>query len=368
MRAHYLGLISGTSADAIDAALVRFEPRFELVAALAQPYPRELREALLAGAQADAAIDLDAYAALDVRVGAAFAAAAERLLADAGVAPAAVRAIGSHGQTLRHRPRGAFPYTLQIGDPNVIAERLRVTTVADFRRRDVAAGGQGAPLLPPFHAARFAAADEDRVVLNLGGIANVTLLPRSGPVSGFDTGPANALLDAGAARHLGAAHDAAGAWARGGRLLAPLLDALLDDSYFAAPAPKSTGRDALHLEWVAARGGAHARDAAAQDVQRTLVELTAESVARAVRASLPGARRVIACGGGVHNTFLMERLAARLAPIALETTAAHGLDPDFVEAAAFAWLAHETLAGRPGNLVAVTGARGARVLGAVYAA
>jgi anhydro-N-acetylmuramic acid kinase len=367
--AYWLGLISGTSADAIDAALVTFEPQLAVVATLAVPYPDALRDELLAVAQGTASIDLDAFAALDVRVGHAFAGAALSLLQASGAPAASVRGIGSHGQTLRHRPHGPAPFTLQIGDPNVIAERTRITTVADFRRRDVAAGGQGAPLLPPFHAACFSSRAEDRIVLNLGGIANVTLLPRDGTLrGGYDTGPASALLDAWASRHLGARYDADGAWARGGTVVAPLLDALRADPYFAAPAPKSTGRETLHLAWVASR----ARDVEAlapQDVQRTLVELTARTVGDAVRASQPATRRVIACGGGVRSSFLMERIAAQLgAGIALESSAAHGVDPDFVEAAAFAWLARERLEGRPGNRVEVTGAAGPRVLGAVYSA
>ncbi len=361
----YLGLISGTSADGIDAALVRFEPRLEIVAARTTPYSGAIRESILALATADAALALDDFGALDVAVGTAFAEAALAVLRDAGVDASAVAAIGSHGQTIRHRPAGPFPFTLQIGDASVIAERTRVTTVADFRRADVAAGGQGAPLLPALHAALFTAPDRTRVILNLGGIANITILAPGRDVLGFDTGPANCLLDAWALRHRGTVRDEGGAWAASGHVDDALLDAWLADPYFHAPPPKSTGREHFNLDWLDARVRAGASPA---DVQATLLALTAASIADAIRASAAGAREVFACGGGVHNRALMSALRERLAPAALDSTAALGLDPDYVEAAGFAWLARARLAGTPGNLAAVTGARGARVLGAVHAA
>jgi len=263
---------------------------------------------------------------------------------------------------------------MQIGDASVIAERTGIATVADFRRRDVAAGGQGAPLVPAFHAALLHAADEDRAVLNLGGIGNYTLLPRtaragsSGPgeaVRGFDTGPANALLDAWCFHHTGAAFDADGAFAASGHVDEALLARLLDEPWFALAPPKSTGREQFHLEWVRSklRG-----DEAAADVQATLLELSAATVADALLAQQAGTTRLVACGGGVRNPRLMARIAARLPGVAVESSAAHGLDPDFVEAMAFAWLARECLASRPGNLPAVTGARGPRVLGVVHPA
>jgi len=367
--APFLGLISGTSADAIDAALVRFDPAPRVVAARAFPYDPALRARVLALSQAaaDARAPLDEIAALDVALGQAFAAAALALLARAGIVPAAVAAIGSHGQTLRHRPAGPQPFTWQLGDPNVIAERCGITTVADFRRRDVAAGGQGAPLMPAFHVAAFADPGEARAVLNLGGIANLTLMRGDRPVVGFDTGPANALLDAWSLAERGTACDEDGAWARSGRIDAALLARLMADPYFRLPAPKSTGRDAFHLDWLRS-ALAVVGPLPAADVQATLAELSAATIADALRAAMPGAARVIACGGGVHNGFLMQRLAARLEPVRLESSAAHGVDPDFVEAMGFAWLARETLAGRPGNLASVTGAAGARILGAIHPA
>ena len=360
----YLGLISGTSADGIDAALVRFEPHLEVVAARTTPYSDAIRESILTLATANAAIALDDFGALDVAVGSAFADAALAALRDAGVDHSAVAAIGSHGQTIRHRPGGAFPFTLQIGDASVIAERTRVTTVADLRRADVAAGGQGAPLLPALHAALFAAPDRTRVILNLGGIANITILAPGRDVLGFDTGPANCLLDAWALRHRGTARDEGGAWAASGRTDSALLDAWLSDPYFRAPPPKSTGREHFNLDWLDTRIRA---DVAPEDVQATLLALTATSIADAIRASAPDAREVFACGGGVHNPALMSALRERLAPMTLDSTSALGLDPDYVEAAGFAWLARARLAGTPGNLPAVTGARGPRILGAVHA-
>lgn len=361
----YLGLISGTSADAVDVALVAFEPALTLVAHATHAYPPALRARILDLSQAEARITLDELGELDVAIGEAFGDAARELV-DAG-AGRAIRAIGSHGQTLRHRPSGAHPYTVQLGDPNVIAERTGLTTIADFRRRDVAAGGQGAPLMPAFHAAMLAQAGEPRAVLNLGGIANLTLLHGDAtPVFGFDTGPANALLDAWALRHRGTAHDENGAWAASGRVDPILLDAWLSDPYFAAPPPKSTGRDQFHLAWAEQSPRLHALDPA--DVQATLAELTARTVADALRRAMPHARRLVGCGGGVHNAHVMARLAALLPGIVVENSAAHGLAPDHVEAMGFAWLARETLEGRPGNLPSVTGARGLRVLGAIYSA
>jgi anhydro-N-acetylmuramic acid kinase len=372
----YLGLISGTSADGIDVALVEFDEHdgrlgSTLRAGRTYVWDPALRARLVELGQGGDCTSLDEFGALDVQIGDAFAEAALALLHDAGIAPGDVRALGSHGQTIRHRPAGpAFdgrhPFTMQIGDAHRIAERTGITTVADFRRRDVAAGGHGAPLLPALHAALLHDPVEARAVLNLGGIANLTLLPVDGPVRGFDTGPANALLDAWCAHHTGAAFDADGAFAAAGNLDVGLLDALLADPWFAAPPPKSTGREHFHLGWLDARLGTTARRP--QDVQATLLALTARTVADALRATQADTGRVLVCGGGVHNPVLLARLAAELPGVVVESTAAHGVDPDFVEAMGFAWLARQTLAGRPGNLPAVTGARGPRVLGAIHPA
>ncbi len=361
----YLGLISGTSADGIDAALVRFTPTIEVVATSTSPYPAELRARLLALTAPMAAIPLDEFGALDVEVGECFAAAALGLLARTGTAAKEVRAIGSHGQTVRHRPLGPHPFSLQIGDAAVIAERTGICTVADFRRADVAAGGQGAPLAPAFHAAIFNHL-APCAVLNLGGIANLSLIDGNGDALGFDTGPANCLLDAWNARHNGGLCDRDGVWASQGHVDDALLADLLLEPYFAAAPPKSSGREHFNLAWLDARLAGH--EITPVDVQATLLALSVRTIAAALRASAPQARRLLACGGGVHNAALMQALAAEVAPTALASTASVGVDPDFVEAALFAWLARERLAGRPGNLPSVSGARGARILGAVHAA
>lgn len=367
---YFLGLISGTSADGIDAALVHFDgdaaqatPR--LAFGRTYPWDPALRDRLVELGQRAATLTLDDVGELDVRIGRAFAEAANAAIGEAGIGRELIAAIGSHGQTLRHRAYGDVPFTLQLGDPSTIAERCGTCVIADFRRRDVAAGGHGAPLVPAFHAATLHADAEDRAVLNLGGIANFTLLPARGAVRGFDTGPANGLMDAWCLRHTGAAYDAGGAFAAQGRIDETLLARLLDEPWFALPPPKSTGRDQFHLDWVESklRG-----DETPADVQATLLALSVRTIATALRAAQPGTQRLIACGGGVHNPVLMAALAAALPGVAVESSDAHGLDADFVEAMAFAWLARETLAGRPGNLPAVTGAAGSRVLGAVYPA
>ncbi len=364
---YFVGLISGTSVDGIDAALVVFDgglPRS--VCARTFAYESGLRESILAHSQRDTPLTLDAVGELDHRIGAAFAGAAQSLLEAADFRPAQLTAIGSHGQTLRHRPHGKTPFTLQLGDPNLIAETIGVTVVADFRRRDVAAGGHGAPLMPAFHAAAWRTTAEDRAVLNLGGIANLTLLPAQGDVRGFDSGPANSLMDAWHLRHTGSGFDPNGAFAATGSAHPLLLERLLAEPWLALPPPKSTGRDVFHLDWLDARLADVSVTPA--DVQATLLRLTVRSIADALRMALPSCVRVIACGGGVHNTTLMTALQAELPMVKLETSAVHGIDPDFVEAIGFAWLARETLAGRPGNLPSVTGARGLRVLGAIYPA
>ena len=360
----YLGLISGTSMDGIDAVLARFEPAPQLHAALTHPYPEDLRRRLLELAQGNGATTLDEIGGLDARIAACFVEASLHLLKAAGMSPGDIRAIGSHGQTLRHRPNANPRFTMQLGDPSLIAERTGITTVADFRRADFAAGGHGAPLLPIFHAALFARAGEARGVLNLGGIANLTVLQANGDVLGFDTGPANGLLDAWCALHTGAAYDRDGAFAARGQVDRALLERLLEEDYFRAPPPKSTGREQFHLEWLRAR--LVGEPCKPEDVQATLVELTARTVAEAVRVHAEGVKELLVCGGGTRNPALMHALQGALAPLPVRSTAERGVDPDYVEATAFAWLARERLAGRPGNLPGVTGAKGLRVLGGIF--
>ncbi|MEO6967641.1 MAG: anhydro-N-acetylmuramic acid kinase [Rhodanobacteraceae bacterium] len=363
-KALYLGLISGTSADGIDAALCSFDPAPRLHAALTHPYPNDLRARILELAQGDGATTLDEIGALDAAIGGCFADAALALLARSGSAAEDVRAIGSHGQTLRHRPNATPRFTLQLGDPNLIAERTHITTVADFRRADFAAGGQGAPLLPILHAALLGEHGVTRAVLNLGGIANLTVLRADGHVLGFDVGPANGLLDAWCALHSGESFDRDGVFAARGQADAALLARLLDDPYFGLAPPKSTGREHFHLDWLRAR--LNDRVLSPEDVQATLIALTARSVADAVTAHANDADEILVCGGGVHNPVLMQALQHVLAPRAVASTAQAGVDPDYVEAMAFAWLARERLEGRPGNLPSVTGAEGLRLLGGVY--
>lgn len=363
----YVGLMSGTSADGIDAALVAIEHgRCRFIDGLTQRWDPDVRAQLILLGQGGELNGLDAIGLLDAQIGLAFAAATQALLAQAGLDKAAVAAIGSHGQTVRHRPAAALPFTLQLGDASRIAEATGITTVADFRRRDVAAGGQGAPLMPAFHLAMLGQAGHDRAVLNLGGIANLTLIGADGRTGGFDTGPANALCDAWCLRHTGRPFDAGGQLAAQGKVDDALLQALASDPWFAAPPPKSTGREQFHLAWVDAHlAGRHLGVA---DVQATLAELTALTVAQALQRSQPGTTDVLVCGGGAHNPLLLQRLQQRLPGVAVSSIASVGLDPDYVEAMGFAWLAYRVLAGLPGNLPAVTGAAGPRLLGAIYPA
>ena len=357
----YAGLMSGTSLDGVDGVLVDFSanaPR--VVASTHQPFDDRLRADLLA-LSCPGDDELGRSARLGNELARRYAAVVGALLERAAARRQDVVAIGCHGQTVRHRPDQG--YTLQIGNAALLAELTSLRVVADFRSRDVAAGGQGAPLVPAFHAAMFACRDEQRAVLNLGGIANLSLLARDGGVTGFDCGPGNCLMDIWAARHLGLPFDRDGAWAGGGQVIPELLKQLLGEPYFSAPAPKSTGRELFHDGWLNRQ---LPPGVVPRDVQATLTELTARSVA----AALAGfeAQRLIVCGGGVHNTFLMRRLEALLAPAPVEPSDRHGIDPQDVEAAAFAWLAMQAVDGQPANLPAVTGAQGPRVLGAIYPA
>jgi anhydro-N-acetylmuramic acid kinase len=367
---YFIGLMSGTSLDALDAVLVdcsRQAPH--LIATRTQAIGAELREGLRALCEGVGGEEIERLGQLDAALGEQFAALALALLAKAGISTRDVRAIGSHGQTIRHRPAAQPPFTLQIGDPNVIAARTGITTVADFRRRDVALGGQGAPLVPAFHAAVFRSRDESRVVANIGGMANVTLLPGDPqrPVTGFDTGPGNVLMDGWAERHLGRPYDADGAWAAGASADSALLAALLAHPFFAQTPPKSCGREQFNLDWLD-RTLAALEPREAQTVQATLCALTVRSLVATIRLHAPDCARLLVCGGGARNTTLMQHLQAQLADCTVETTAAQGIAPQWVECCAFAWLARETLAGRPGNLPAVTGAARASVLGAIYPA
>ncbi|MGQ9425374.1 anhydro-N-acetylmuramic acid kinase [Gilvimarinus sp. F26214L] len=367
-RELYVGLMSGTSADCIDAVLVDLsssQPRF--IHQLAFPMDAATRAAIYE-LMVPGDGEIDQMGVLDQQLGHDFADAVTQLLAEAGIAPTEVQAIGSHGQTIRHRPPGQLDaaFTVQIGDPSVIAERSGITTVADFRRRDMAAGGQGAPLVPAFHRAVFHSSSRNRVILNIGGIANITFLPQDGEPLGFDTGPGNALMDAWIQRHHNEPFDWDGHWAGTGRAVPGLLEQLLEHPYFAQAAPKSTGREMFTLNWLLEALGAHP-DLPPQDVQATLMELTAQSISNHIQG-LEGGREldIYVCGGGAHSKGLMRQLAEKMPEHSLGTTEELGIPPDWVEAGAFAWLAQQTLARRPGNLPTVTGARRAVILGGVY--
>ena len=364
MREVYAGVMSGTSLDGVDAVVADFAPAdgrpCKVLAAAHVPFLQPLRDELLAlqraGADELARAARAANALADIYTDAIAAA-----LVRARVPTRDVVAAGVHGQTLRHHPEEGW--TLQLNNPARVAERAGVAVVADFRGRDVAAGGQGAPLVPAFHAAIFRG-EAHRVVVNLGGIANLTDLPLQGVVRGFDTGPGSVLLDGWHARHRGAAFDRDGAWARSGRVDDSLLSTLLVEPFFARTPPKSTGRDLFNGDWLDAKLAG--REFSPVDVQATLMSLTVRTIAEAVCAHCATATEVLVCGGGANNAALMDALAGELAPRMVTTTAAHGVAVEHVEALAFAWLAREALAGRPGNLPAVTGARGLRVLGAIY--
>ena len=357
--------MSGTSLDGVDAVLAEIGPAGHprLLHSHYLPYPDSLRAQLLAlhTPQPDE-IHLAALAANEL---ARLYAEAVRALLD-GIAPDSVRAIGCHGQTLRHRP--ADGYTLQIGNAALLAELTGIPVVADFRSRDIAAGGQGAPLVPAFHAQALRLPGTHRVIANIGGIANITDLPVDGTVRGWDTGPGNMLMDAWIKRHRDTHYDRDGAWAASGGVHTGLLAALTQHAYLKQPPPKSAGREQFNLEWLDATLGSLNEAIATADVQATLLEFTATSLADAVKRECGGAREFYVCGGGAHNGALMQRIRVLLPNVEVATTAALGVDPDWVEALAFAWLARQTMHHAPGNLPAVTGARGERILGAIYPA
>lgn len=363
----YIGLMSGTSLDGIDAVLLEVDGQsLQAQRHHHVDYEETLLARLRRAVQSPSTLTVDELGALDTLVGEAFAQAALGLLDACGLQAAQVRAIGSHGQTLRHQPSAAAPFTLQVGDPNRIAEHTGIDVVADFRRRDLAAGGEGAPLVPAFHAALFTRPGHTRVIANIGGIANITVLGRDGRVIGFDTGPGNCLMDGWALQHLGQPFDASGALAASGRVNDALLQRLQAEPFLHRPPPKSTGRELFHLDWLAAHL-AQCPVPKVADVQATLCEFTALSLADAIRGAAPDAADLLLCGGGVRNAQLLARLGEALPGLALHSTATLGIDPLHVEAAAFAWLAQQRLAGAAGNLPAVTGACGPRPLGGVYA-
>lgn len=369
MSTLFLGLISGTSMDGIDVVLVDLSgPRPRHVAAATVDYPAPLRLVLDELRRDPDAFPAARLARLDAEVGRTFAAAARALLERSDVEARAVRAIGSHGQTVLHRPDDDPAHTLQIGDPSVIAEVTGIDVVADFRRADLAAGGQGAPLAPLIHQALLADERENRLVVNLGGIANVTVLPKAGGVAGFDTGPANCFLDDWYRAHHPGRFDANGAWAASGQVDEALLGRLLAEPYFDRAAPKSTGIEYFSPAWLNARLPADAGRRPA-DIQATLAEFSARTLVDAIRRFVAcDPDRMLLCGGGVASAHLVARISAQLPGLPIESTAAHGIEPGFVEATLIAWLAREHLAGRRIDTPPITGARHPVRLGALWPA
>ena len=355
--------MSGTSLDGTDGALLDADT-LAVTGHVHAPFPPALRDELLA-LNTPGSNELHRAALAANAVARAYADVAAQLLEATGTPRSEVAAIGAHGQTVRHQPGGFDAYTTQLLNGALLAEQAGIDVVCDLRSRDIAAGGQGAPLVPAFHRAVFGTADKDVAVLNLGGISNLSLLFANGRTGGFDCGPANCLMDGWIARHQGRAFDANGAWAATGRVSPALLATLLAEPFFALPPPKSTGRDLFHLGWLQAR---LLSGVSPEDVQATLLELSARCVADALTAQMPSASSLIACGGGALNGRLMQRLADLLPGVTVESSAARGLPVDQVEAAAFAWLALCFKTKRPGNLPAVTGAAGLRLLGCLYPA
>jgi anhydro-N-acetylmuramic acid kinase len=364
MSAEFLvGLMSGTSLDGVDAALVAFDAKGpHCLATHYLPYPDEVRREAL-GLQEAGSDQLRRSLRLANRLADIYAATTNELLARTATPASAIRAIGCHGQTLAHAP--AEGYSLQLANPARLVEKTGLTVVADFRSRDIAAGGHGAPLVPAFHDAVFRTPDAHRVIVNIGGIANLTDLAPGVPTRGFDCGPGNMLLDAWAARHTGKPYDEGGRWAREGRVLPALLQRLREHPFFGGSPPKSCGREEFGIGWLES---SLAGGESPPDVQATLVALTASTIAEAIERWCGRPTELYVCGGGAHNESLMLELGNMLPGVAVRTTDALGLPTGWVEAAAFAWLAWRTLHGQHGNLPEVTGARGPRVLGAIYPA
>lgn len=363
----YVGIMSGTSLDGIDAALVeladgQFRLPVRLLATHYQSYAQPLKDALLA-LHHPTGNELHQAQLISNELAQLYAAATAILLQAASVDPGKVRAIGCHGQTIRHRPEHG--YTLQLGNAALLAELSGIAVVSDFRSRDIAAGGQGAPLVPAFHDQALRHPDIHRVIVNIGGISNLTNLPPGRPTTGFDCGPGNLLMDAWIAQHRGEAYDKDGAWAASGHIIPALLQAMLNEPFLHAAPPKSSGRDLFNLAWLNSklRG-----DESPADVQATLLALTSHAIADAIRGFCAGAQEVYLCGGGAHNHALVQHLSASLPDCLIQATDTLGMNADWVEAIAFAWLAQQAMHGHCANLPAVTGARHPCILGAIYQA
>lgn len=369
----YIGLMSGTSMDGIDTALIEFNnDKIKLVASHSHEIPNALKEKLKLLCLDSPAASIDMLGEADSELGLVFADAVSTLLEQSNFSSEQITAIGSHGQTIRHRPDLKHSFTLQIGDANQISYATGITTVTDFRRKDMAAGGQGAPLAPAFHQQVFRSPIEDYAVLNIGGISNITFIPAENSNSkqqcfGFDTGPGNMLMDAWINKNKGKNYDASGEWAGSADADEELVNLLMQDEFISAKPPKSTGREHYHLEWLEQKLLMSPHLNAAQ-IQASLSEFTSKSIAYAVTNQIPKISTLIVCGGGAHNTHLIKALIKELPEIKVESSELHGIDPDWVEAIAFAWLARQTINRKPGNLPTVTGAKEATILGAIYLA
>ena len=353
--------MSGTSLDGVDAVLVDLsQPKPQQIAQSFLPFDDALKHALLA-LHLPGHNELHQTQVIGNQLASMYAAAVSPLLAQAKSSNQKIKAIGCHGQTIRHRPEQG--YTLQIGNAALLAELTGITVVSDFRSPDIAAGGQGAPLVPAFHDQMLRHPDTHRVIVNIGGISNLTNLPPNAATTGFDCGPGNLLMDAWCMQHLGKPYDDNGAWAASGKVLAELLEQMLVEPFFALPPPKSSGRDLFNMVWLQNKLNGNER---AEDVQATLLELTCRSIAQSIQKHCLGAPEIYLCGGGAHNQTLLHRLAALLPDCRIQTTNTLGIDSDYMEAIAFAWLAQQALLGKPANLPQVTGAKHPCILGAIY--
>ena len=357
----YIGVMSGPSLDGLDIALIEQTTAIKLIATHYTPMPESLRAELL-GLCASGPDEIARSAIAQQEWVRLAAQGIDALLSQQQLKPEAIRAIGSHGQTIRHEPARGF--TVQIGNPALLTELTGITVVSDFRSRDVAAGGQGAPLVPAFHEALFEERSGNQAVLNVGGFSNLSLIEPTKPVAGFDCGPGNVLMDAWIQQQRGENYDRNGDWAASGTAEPALLKALLSDPFFVTKGPKSTGREVFNLPWLE-RHLASLQAYPAENVQATLLELTALTIIESLKSAQSNTRELLVCGGGAHNAALMNRLAELLPNTKVASTATHGVDPDWVEAMAFAWLAHCCLEGIAANRPSVTGAKGLRVLGAI---
>lgn len=367
----YIGLMSGTSMDGIDAALVEFENQhIKLIASHSHPIPKSLKEKLHQLSLDSPEVSLDMLGETDSHLGQIFADAVKSLLNEAGIKAEKITAIGSHGQTIRHRPDLKNNFSMQIGDANRISYNTGITTVTDFRRKDMAAGGEGAPLAPAFHQQVFYSEKENRAILNIGGISNITFLPKDQKENcfGFDTGPGNMLMDAWIQKHKNKSYDNNGMWAASSTANQTLVDSLMQDAFISARPPKSTGREHYHLDWLEQQLQKEHCKLNESQIQASLCKFTSDSIVYAIENFLPQIDTLIVCGGGVHNANLMNQLSEKLIQTKVTSSEDYGIHPDWVEAIAFAWLAKQTIDNKPGNLPAVTGAKETCVLGAIYPA